>query len=63
MRADGTHQKDLDGSQDVHGPSEGGAQVEAQAHGTPELRPQRAADHEVGPSGWTDGRMDGLGRV
>jgi len=47
-----THQKDLDGSQDVHGSREGGAQVEAQAHRPPELRTQRAADHEVGASRW-----------
>lgn len=52
---DWTHQKDLDGSQDVHGSSEGRAQVETDAHSTPELRPQRAADHEVRPSGWVGG--------
>ena len=52
---DRTYQKDLDGSQDVHGSSKGSAQVETQAHGAPELWPQRAADHEVGPPGWMDG--------
>lgn len=47
-----THQKDLDGSQDVHGSSEGGAQVETQAHRPPKLWTQRATDHEVGSSRW-----------
>lgn len=52
-----THQKDLDGSQDVHGPSEGGAQVEAQPHGAPKLWTQRAADHEVGTPGCRGKKM------
>lgn len=47
-----THQKDLDGSQDVHGPGEGGAQVEAQAHRAPKLWTQRTTDHEVGAPRW-----------
>lgn len=53
---DETHQKDLDGSQDVHGSSEGGAQVETQAHRPPKLRTQRTTDHEVGSSRWTGSR-------
>lgn len=47
-----TNQKDLDGSQDVHGSREGGAQVETQAHRPPKLWAQRATDHEVGASRW-----------
>lgn len=43
-----TYQKNLNGPQNVHGPRERGAQVEAEAHGPPELRPQRPRYHVVG---------------
>lgn len=51
-----SYQEDLDGSQDVHGSSEGGAQVKTDPHGSTELWTQRAADHEVGTSSWMEGR-------
>lgn len=56
-----THQQDLDGSQDVHGSGEGGAQVEAKAHRPPKLWTQRATDHKVGASRWRRRRRRGSG--
>lgn len=47
-----THQEDLDGTEDVHGPGERGAQIEAQSHSTSKLRAQRPRDHVVGASSW-----------
>lgn len=46
------HQKDLDGTEDVHGPGERGAQIETQSHSTSKLRAQRSWDHVVRASSW-----------
>lgn len=42
-----SHQQDFDGAQDVHGPSKGSAQVEAEAHSAPKLWAQRPGNHVV----------------
>lgn len=47
-----THQQDLYGTQDVHGASKGGAQVETEADGSTKLWSQRSRDHVVGASSW-----------
>ena len=43
-----TYQKNLNGPQDIHGPGEGRAQIEAEAHSPSKLRPQGPRDHVVG---------------
>lgn len=43
-----THQQDLYGPQDVHGPGKRGPQIEADSHGPPKLWPQRPGDDVVG---------------
>ena len=39
---------------DVHGAGDGGRQVEEDADGASEFRPERSADHEVGAAGGDD---------
>lgn len=46
-----TYQQDLNTAEDVHGPRESGAQVEADPDGAPKLGPQGARDHVVRTSG------------
>lgn len=46
-RQQGTYQKNLNGPQNIHGPCEGCAQIEAEAHGAPKLRPQGPRNHVV----------------
>lgn len=47
-----THQQNLDGTKDVHGASEGRAQVETETDSSTELWAQRSGNHVVGASSW-----------